>query len=99
MKTAKLSDVRNDLSRYVARVRKGERVRITVRGVPVADLVPVEILEDEDGVWPEVRELERLGHVRPPQPRPGDEELLNRPGPRLRSGDMASAVIADRSKR
>ena len=41
MKQAKLSDVKDRLSRYVERARKGEPVRILVRGVPVADLVPI----------------------------------------------------------
>ena len=41
MKVANLADVKNDLSRFVAQVRRGGRVRILVRGVPAADLVPV----------------------------------------------------------
>ena len=41
MKIAKLSEAKDDLSRYVDYVRRGGTVRILVRGVPVADLVPI----------------------------------------------------------
>jgi prevent-host-death family protein len=36
-----LTNAKNQLSRLIERVRKGERVRILVNGVPAADLVPV----------------------------------------------------------
>jgi prevent-host-death family protein len=42
MKIAKLSEAKDDLSRYVDYVRRGGTVRILLRGVPVADLVPIE---------------------------------------------------------
>ena len=34
-------ELRNDLSRVLRRVQAGERLRVTLRGRPVADLVPV----------------------------------------------------------
>jgi prevent-host-death family protein len=34
-------ELRNDIGRVLRRVAAGERLRITVRGRPVADLVPV----------------------------------------------------------
>lgn len=98
MNTAKLSDVKNDLSRYVARVRQGARVRITVRGVAVADLVPVgaDPLGAED--WPEMDELENGGMVTRGR-RTGSDAILDRAGPRVRGGDAVSAVLKDRSAR
>lgn len=33
--------MRNDLGRVLRRVQAGERLRVTLRGRPVADLVPV----------------------------------------------------------
>jgi prevent-host-death family protein len=48
MKMAKLSDAKNRLSYYVERVRRGERVRILVRGRPAADLVPVNTGTEEN---------------------------------------------------
>ncbi len=38
MKVVNLSEAKNNLSRYVEQARRGERVRILVRGVPVAQL-------------------------------------------------------------
>ncbi len=65
MQAKKLSDVKNNLSRYVERVRHGERIRIFVHGVPVADLVPVSNIESEDEVGqPRLLELERRGLLR-----------------------------------
>ncbi len=100
MKVANLSDVKNDLSRYVARVRKGERVRILVRGVPVADLVPVEEQQaDADWSEEELRELERQGIIRRNRGTLDDSEL-DEPGPALKGGDSATrALIAERRKR
>ncbi|MCI0574550.1 MAG: type II toxin-antitoxin system prevent-host-death family antitoxin [Myxococcaceae bacterium] len=100
MKVANLSDVKNDLSRYVAQVRRGERVRILVRGVAVADLVPVEKAGGEVG-WgeSELRELERQGILRRNEQRMDDSEL-NKPGPTLKKGaDAVSAIIEERRKR
>jgi prevent-host-death family protein len=34
-------ELRNDLGRVLKRVQAGERLRVTLRGTPVADLVPV----------------------------------------------------------
>jgi antitoxin (DNA-binding transcriptional repressor) of toxin-antitoxin stability system len=49
MESAKLSDVKDGLSRYVEKVRKGGTVRILLRGVAVADLVPI-VQEDDEVV-------------------------------------------------
>jgi len=35
-------ELRNDVSRVLRRVERGERLRVTVSGRPVADLVPLE---------------------------------------------------------
>lgn len=41
MKEAKISQIKNQLSRYLAFVRRGEVVRILDRDVPVAQIVPI----------------------------------------------------------
>jgi antitoxin (DNA-binding transcriptional repressor) of toxin-antitoxin stability system len=64
MRVVKISDAKNNLSRHLAYVRRGGRVRILDRDVPVADLVPVEIgrgADDEDAM---LADLERRGIVR-----------------------------------
>ncbi len=41
MSDLRARELRNDLSRVLRRVQEGERLRVTLRGRPVADLVPV----------------------------------------------------------
>ena len=66
MRTEKLSDAKNNLSRLVEQVRQGERIRILVHGVAVADLVPV---SEEAGASAtlglRMAELQKLNIVRP----------------------------------
>lgn len=40
MKEVKVTELRQNLPAYLARVRKGERVRVTSRGKVVAELAP-----------------------------------------------------------
>lgn len=98
MRMANLADVKNDLSRFVAQVRRGGRVRILVRGVPAADLVPVEraagTTQADDA---ELDELERLGLVRRGAAMNAKEQReLDRPGPRVRGGHAVEALLAER---
>lgn len=92
MKTANLSDVKNDLSRYVAEVRAGGRVRILLRGVPVADLVPVERASEEDE-WG-LDELERKGAV--VRGKGGIDARLLRPGPKAKGRPTSELLVEDR---
>lgn len=55
-----IREVKNGLSRYLRRVKTGETITITERGVPVARLVPVEnrlpagaeeLLQNGDASW------------------------------------------------
>ena len=87
MKTANLSDVKNDLSRFVELVRRGERVRILVHGVPAADLVPVE-------VGGELDELVRQGVIR--RGARGWTKELEAPGPRVPGDAAVQALLRDR---
>ena len=98
MKVANLAKVKDDLSSYVAYVRRGGRVRIFVRGVPAADLVPVQnegVAQDEKDEA-ELAELERLGILRRGSGAVSRELL--RPGPRLR-GKPSSVTIREERDR
>lgn len=92
MKVAKLSDVKDQLSRYVEEVRRGGRVRIVVHGKPAADLVPISggtAAGDAD-----LDELVRLGWVRR-----GTGVIPNeifRPGPRVKGVGLSETVMAER---
>jgi prevent-host-death family protein len=91
MKVATLSHAKDDLSRYVAYVRRGGRVRILVSGVPAADLVPVAGSTAAAPSEEDLSDLERFGVLKlgtggiPP-------EIL-RAGPKLR-GEPSSATVA-----
>lgn len=64
MKQAKISDLKNNLSRYIAYVRKGGVVRVMDRERPVADLVPLTRGEPGDGEIDAIlTDLERKGLV------------------------------------
>jgi prevent-host-death family protein len=96
MAVAKLSDVKNSLSRYVARVRRGERVRILVRGVAVAEIVPIESAQRDDDGPDENRlaDLERRGIIR--RGKAGIEPEILKPGPRPRGRATSAVVIEER---
>lgn len=97
MRVAKLSDVKNDLSRYVSQVRRGGTVRILVRGVPAADLVPVR--GDAPGDDGELAELEKLGVARRGAALgPVEERELSRPGPRVRGASVVTTLLEERRR-
>lgn len=59
MTKAGVREIKDHLSEYIRRVRDGERVVITDRGRPVAELVGVGSGHAEEAAWAMVRE--RLG--------------------------------------
>jgi prevent-host-death family protein len=94
VKVAKLSDAKNNLSRLVEHVRRGGRVRIMVRGIPAADLVPVAVDEavPDDESW--LASLEREGVVK--RGRGGLPPGLLRPRRRPRGRALSRLVIEER---
>ena len=63
MKTATITEVKNQLSSIIDRVRAGESVLVTDRGQPVARIEPVGADADDDA---RLARLERTGVVRKP---------------------------------
>jgi antitoxin (DNA-binding transcriptional repressor) of toxin-antitoxin stability system len=66
VKTAKISELKNHLSRYLDLVRGGETIQVLDRDVPIAHLVPIEPrtpLTDRDEEA-RLAELERRGILR-----------------------------------
>jgi prevent-host-death family protein len=96
MKIVNLSEAKANLSGYVARVRKGARIRIVIRGVPVADVVPVEThLDSESGAKDDrLIELERAGLVRRATRRV--PESLFKPGPSLKGKSAVKSLLEER---
>lgn len=96
MKTVKLSEAKNNLSRYVAEVRAGGRIRVAVRGRPVVELVRIEELEPRDDWEHEIEALIRRGIVRGARVRPGTARELFRAGPGVKGKALSSTLIEER---
>jgi prevent-host-death family protein len=92
MKMVSLSAAKANLSRHVDRVRHGESVRIQVRGVPVAELVPVH--DSAQGNAGELQDLERAGIVR--RGRGAFPDALLKPGPAVRGKGAMAALLDER---
>ena len=93
MKSATITEAKNGLSALIDRVRAGESIVITDRGIPVAVLEPATTLVD---VEDRLARLERAGVIRrgtggPPL------ELIMQPGPRLPEGaSLLEALLEER---
>ena len=62
METAAVSELKDSLSEYLAKVKAGEELLVTDRGQPVARIVPV--VRTGEGIPSHLRALERAGLVR-----------------------------------
>jgi len=69
MKAAKVSELKAGLSKYLARVKRGEQVVITERGKPVAKLVPLPPRphDTDEAEWARLLDLERRGVLKLPE--------------------------------
>ncbi len=65
MKNARISELRDGLSDYLARVRKGETIIVYDRDTPIARIEPIAATASEVPEW--VREAERRGILSPPK--------------------------------
>jgi prevent-host-death family protein len=63
MKSARVSELRDSLSEYLARVRKGETVIVYDRDTPIARIEPIASADRDAPAWQ--REAERRGILRP----------------------------------
>lgn len=81
-----IRDLRNNLSRHLDRVRDGDELVVTDRGVAVARIVPV------DGV----RTLDRLIADGVVTPAAGTRRV--RPAERIRSGGTVSDLVPDQRR-
>jgi prevent-host-death family protein len=97
MKTVKLSDAKDQLSKYVEAARRGAVVRILVRGEPAADLVPVNTSSAAAETDLPLVALERLGLIR--RGRGGVPDEIFKPGPRARGRSIADLVVDERQER
>jgi prevent-host-death family protein len=66
MKTANVGTLRNNLSKFLDLVRKGETIEILDRKTPIARLTPIapSMKPGKDGISPWMRKLAKEGKVR-----------------------------------
>lgn len=94
VKSANIATAKNQLSRLLKRVQRGETILITDRARPVALLSPVQAADDV------VAALIAEGAVLPPRQSPLDvEAFLKMPRPRLAAThSLTQAVLEEREE-
>ena len=98
MKEAKISEVKNHFSRYLALVRKGEVVRVYDRDIPVAHIVPVQEAAAGRTAGAEVlASMERKGLIRRGTGRM-DREILDQ-DPAGKPCGVLAALLEEREGR
>ena len=92
-KTASISEAKNGLSALLDRVKAGESIVITDRGIPVATLEPITRLADPEG---RLERLERAGIIKRGTGKP-PLELLRTPPPATNDGSsVLEALLEER---
>ncbi len=97
MKEAKISEIKNAFSRFLALVRNGEVVRILDRNTPVAQIVPIGRGSLGGPGTEALAAMERKGLIRRGSGRI-DRELLDSDPPGKPSG-VLEALLAERDTR
>ena len=93
MATASISETKAKLSALLERVKTGESITITDRGVPVAQIVPIPVSEVD---WDErLERLERKGLIRRPKEELDVEWFLSRPLPKFKES-VLDALLEER---
>ena len=96
MKSATITEAKNGLSALIDRVRAGESIVITDRGIPVAVLEPATRLMEPGE---RLAKLERGGLIRRPRNPNGMLKLLETPPIPLKSGaSLLNAVLQEREE-
>jgi prevent-host-death family protein len=94
MRRATITEAKNGLSALLARVRAGETIEITDRGIPVARLEPVAPRGDDDEA--RLARLERAGLIRRGSGKV-PRWILEEPPPKLPEGvSVVEALLEER---
>jgi antitoxin (DNA-binding transcriptional repressor) of toxin-antitoxin stability system len=94
MKNAKISELRDHLSEYLAKVRRGETVIVYDRDVPIARLEPIP--PPEEGLPDFYDRAIRQGMLRPAKKRDGALKNLPPPPKPKRPARLLEALIEER---
>lgn len=79
------------LGSVLRRVEGGERVRVTRRGRPVADIVPVEMAEEGQGAREPGEAMKKL--IAEGKVTPATGSIPKNPPPPRKTGRSASAIV------
>ncbi|HEV8231470.1 MAG TPA: hypothetical protein VGQ75_03920 [Thermoanaerobaculia bacterium] len=93
MKNARISELRDKLSEYLARVRGGETVIVYDRDTPIARIDPIAPASKDIPEW--VLEAERRGIATPPRIRDGKTLPMPPPKPK-KPLDLLEALLEER---
>jgi antitoxin (DNA-binding transcriptional repressor) of toxin-antitoxin stability system len=96
MRNVKIAEAKNNLSRHLAFVRKGGRVRIFDRDTPIAEIIPIEAAvsgpQDEGAI---LASLDRRGVIRRGKGGPVPRVIL-KPGPADSKRRLLMALLDER---
>jgi prevent-host-death family protein len=100
MEKANIAQLKNRLSHYLSRVKRGETVMVTERNSPVARIVPIPSpgamdTDDERG-W--LKRMEAAGSLRPGRGR-GVPEILASPPPGRKPVGAVRELLREREER
>jgi prevent-host-death family protein len=98
-RAAKVSELKAGLSKYLARVKRGEQVVITERGRPIAKLVPMPSRPSglDEKRWQHLLDLERRGVLTMPEKLGGvPPEFWSLPRGKDPEGGVLKQLLADR---
>jgi prevent-host-death family protein len=93
MKNARISELRDKLSEYLARVRKGETVIVYDRDTPIARIDPIAPAPEETPAW--VLDAYRRGIATPPKIRDGKRLSMPPPKPK-KPLNLLEALLEER---
>ncbi len=98
MRSVNIAELKNNLSRYLRRVRAGEEILIRDRNLPVAKIIPIAMPDD---IHAEERALAARGLLTLPEEPPTPEfweAFWATPGANVPEDVAAAAVVADRDE-
>jgi prevent-host-death family protein len=95
MKTANIAELKNHLSSYLADVKRGEKVLISDRNIPIAKIVPLQNIEDFSA---EELALAAAGILRLPEEENLPESFWKEKRPSITSKIAIKAIIDERDE-
>ena len=99
MHSVNIADLKNNLSRYLRHVRRGEEILIRDRKAPIAKIIPLPLADEFDA---ELLALAAAGLVKLPKKKLDLDAFFSRKktkGRRIPLKRLVDAVIADREER